>query len=56
MFKTKNIKLKYKYHYSEIPIKRYKLNKKELDKYLSKYNNSQQIVQLKASPFFKKGI
>lgn len=56
MFKTKNIELKYKYHYSENPIKRYKLNKEELDKYLSKYDNSQQIVQLKASPLFKMGF
>lgn len=53
MFKTKNIELKYKYNYSESPVKIYKLNKKDLDRYLSKYNNSQQIVQLKASPFFK---
>lgn len=55
MFKLKIIDLKYDYKYSDSPIKTYNLNKDELDSYLSKYNNSQAVVQLKASPLFRLG-
>lgn len=56
MFKVKVIELKYKYDYSDEPVKKYKMNENELDKYLRKYDNSQQIIQLKASPLYKLGL
>lgn len=55
MFKLKIIDLKYDYKYSDSPVKTFNLNKDELDSYLSKYNNSQTVVQLKASPLFRLG-
>lgn len=53
MFKMKNVELKYKYDYSEKPVKKYKLTNKELENYLNKFDNTQQIVQLKSSPIYK---
>lgn len=39
--------------YYQEPVKTYKMSKEELKKYLSKYDNSQTVAQLKASPFLK---
>lgn len=39
--------------YPQEPVKKYKMDKEELEKYLNKFNNTQTIAQLKASPFLK---
>lgn len=39
--------------YPQEPVKSYKISKEELEKYLAKFNNTQSVAQLKASPFLK---